>query len=150
MGKNKGETINKHPDFNPDYFATEHVVKYTPLVFPREGAITFICFGMDKIYLRSPAYRIQAQRSVWMGEKGKLGLVIGPVEKRINDLGDKKVEMWRFSDGCVEQWTKPGALHIGKRHLIKIGVITSPARFAGTTRVELDGECCLQWVVENK
>jgi len=147
---------NLHPDFinhGPDGYVTTHEFHYTPLKFPeislnKMGAMTYICHGMPPVYLKSPAYRLQALRSLWMGKAGALALVVGEVWRKV-EKGEVTDLLWTFSNDCVINWTKPGAVKIDRRHFIKFQVMTAPEVFAGSTKIELDGEVALAYIVDN-
>jgi len=122
--------------------ATIHEFWYTPIKLPSmEGAVTYIASGMPSIYLNSPAYSLHRDRSLWMNNKGCLGLLVGGF---INIPGGV-----RWLHGSIIQWTKPGALKKGRKVKIIIRVMLIPAEYRGATAVELNGDICLTYVPGN-
>lgn len=142
MNRNKIE--NLHPQFNEEGHVTTHDFFYTPNKFPMSGAITYICHGMPEIFLKSPAYKLQALRSLWMAEKGVLQLVIGEVWR-----SPLKANLWTFANNCVIVKSLKGALKIDNRHFIRFQTMVQPEVFKGSVKIELDGEVVLSYIVDN-
>lgn len=121
---------------------TTHDFYYTPYAYPKiKGSVTYITHAMPQAFLQHPAYTLHKNRSLWMGYKGRLGLVIGPVYTTKRDV--KNNIIYTFDNDCLVYWTKPGALKIERKHFIKFQVMLEPIELAGNTRVELDGETAL-------